>query len=190
MRWFCGAAVLCAMAAGPAQAQITDMRAAINKAGRQRMLSQRIAKLYLEIGQDVDTDRSRRAFDTSIAQFDRQLVELKNFVPQGAVRQTYLMLEKSWLAYKEALLAAPPSPQGGMRQEYADALRELESTSGNSPAIRDQLALGRTQWNFFEIALKSRSDDKRTQATNVATISERLLEVMDTLTELYEKQAK
>ena len=77
-----------------------------------------------------------------------------------------------------------------MRQEYADALRELESSSGNSAAIRDQLALGRTQWSFFELALKSRSDDRRTQATNVATTSERLLEVMDTLTELYEKQAK
>jgi len=177
--------------------------------------------------------------------------------PRLGLRQTYLSLEKSWLAYKDALLAAPPSPQGArkvmalseevlalaqqgtvqletlgganvhlvnlagrermlsqraaklyqaqawavadgtapaeierMRQEYAYALRELEGASGNSAAIRDQLALGRSQWSFFEIALKSRSDDKRTQATHVATTSERLLEVMDTLTELYEKQSR
>ena len=36
-----------------AMAQIADLNSAINKAGRQRMLSQRMAKAYFQIGQQV-----------------------------------------------------------------------------------------------------------------------------------------
>ena len=38
---------------GEAMAQIADLNSAINKAGRQRMLSQRMAKAYFQIGQQV-----------------------------------------------------------------------------------------------------------------------------------------
>ena len=41
---------------GEALAQITDLNSAINKAGRQRMLSQRMAKAYFQIGQQVEVD--------------------------------------------------------------------------------------------------------------------------------------
>lgn len=64
-----------------AQAQIANVNEAINKAGRQRMLSQRMAKAYLQVGQDIDADRSKKILDGSISLFDRQLVELKNFAP-------------------------------------------------------------------------------------------------------------
>ena len=37
-----------------AMAQISDLNSAINKAGRQRMLSQRMAKAYFQLGQQVD----------------------------------------------------------------------------------------------------------------------------------------
>ena len=37
-----------------ALAQISDLNSAINKAGRQRMLSQRMAKAYFQIGQQVE----------------------------------------------------------------------------------------------------------------------------------------
>ncbi|MDP2809394.1 MAG: type IV pili methyl-accepting chemotaxis transducer N-terminal domain-containing protein [Rhodocyclaceae bacterium] len=99
--------------AGGAWGQIADVNSAINKAGRQRMLSQRIAKTYLQIGQNIDVDRSRRVLDGSIALFDRQLVELKNFAPTPEIRDTYIQLEKSWLAYKDALVGAVPSKAGG-----------------------------------------------------------------------------
>ena len=47
-----------ARAAGEAPAQITDIGAAINKAGRERMLSQRIAKAYFQLGQGIDPERA------------------------------------------------------------------------------------------------------------------------------------
>ena len=98
-----------------ATAQINDINSAINKAGRQRMLSQRIAKAYFQIGQKVDVDRSKKVLDASVALFDRQLVELKVFAPNPEIRETYLKLEKSWLTYKDLLLGAPPSPENGRK---------------------------------------------------------------------------
>jgi hypothetical protein len=107
------ALLACLVLADGAWAQIADINSAINKAGRQRMLSQRIAKAYFQIGQDVDVDRSRSVLDGSIALFDRQLVELKSYAPTSEIKNTYLQLEASWLAYKDALVGAPPSKTGG-----------------------------------------------------------------------------
>lgn len=101
------------LAGGGAWAQIADINSAINKAGRQRMLSQRIAKAYFQIGEGIDVERSHRVLDTSIALFDRQLVELKNFAPTPEIRDTYQQLEKSWLAYKDSLVGTAPSKAGG-----------------------------------------------------------------------------
>jgi nitrate/nitrite-specific signal transduction histidine kinase len=102
-----------AVLAGGAWAQISDINSAINKAGRQRMLSQRMAKTYFQLGQGVDVERSQRVLDASISLFDRQLVELKNYAPTPEIRETYLSLQQSWLAYKDALIGTTPSKAGG-----------------------------------------------------------------------------
>lgn len=101
--------------AGEAAAQITDINAAVNKAGRERMLSQRMAKAYFQLGMQVDAERSRKILDNSIAVFDRQLVELKNYSPTAEIKDTYLKLEKAWLAYKDVLLGSAPSPANGKK---------------------------------------------------------------------------
>lgn len=255
-------ALLCALgllfAGNEAGAQITDNNAAVNKAGRQRMLSQRLAKLYLQIGQQIDTERSQRLLDTSLALFDRQLVELKNYAPTPPIKDTYQKLEKSWGDYKDVLVGAAPNAQnarkvmllsddvlalaqqgalqleqhGGTvsarlvniagrqrmlsqrlskfyqarawnvapdgaagaldqaRTEFLAGLAELEAAPANTPAIRDALTLGRQQWLFFDAALKGQGSDKRVLGHNVATTSERILEVMDSVTGLYEKALK
>lgn len=242
-------------AAGETHAQIADINSAINKAGRQRMLSQRMAKLYMQLGLGVDSERSRRVLDYSLALFDRQLVELKNYAPTPAIRDTYFNLERAWLAYKDVLVGAAPSLEGARRvmalseevlalahqgtvqlerhsgttagrlvniagrqrmlsqrlakfhqasawgaaprnagaelqqarKEFLEGLRELEAAPVNNDAIREELELGRLQWSFFEQALAGQGDDPRRLLTNVATTSERILEVMDNVTGLYEK---
>jgi nitrate/nitrite-specific signal transduction histidine kinase len=108
-------ALVLSVPGGEALAQITDLNVAINKAGRQRMLSQRMAKAYFQIGQQVDVERSKKILDGSISTFDRQLVELKNFAPTPEIKETYLKLEQSWLAYKDLLVGATPSQPNGRK---------------------------------------------------------------------------
>lgn len=95
-------------------AQVSDLNDAINKAGRLRMLSQRMAKAYLCLGQQVQMPAATKALDQSLALFDRQLVELKAFSPAGPLRETYVSLETEWSAFKTLLVgSAPASPKAG-----------------------------------------------------------------------------
>ena len=111
----------------------------INIAGRQRMLSQRMAKSYMlmEAGQD----------------------------PSGLRKQ---------------LDAA--------RTGFVMAMDALEAAPVSTAAIKQNLALARTQWIFYKSALDGR--DKTIARRDVATTSERILEVMDTLTGLYDGALK
>lgn len=241
-----------------AMAEISDINSAINKAGRQRMLSQRMAKAYLQIGQNVDTQRSTKILEDSIALFDRQLVELKNYAPTPETKGTFLKLEKVWLSYKDILIGSAPGREGAKkmmgisedvlqlshegtlqlvnlsksesgplvgvagrqrmlsqrmaafyqaanwgvapsngtaeldkaRKEFDIGLKALFDAPVTTQVIKRELDLARQQWMFFENALSNSSVDKLTQATTVATTSERLLDVMDKVTSLFEKMEK
>ncbi|AEG93762.1 type IV pili methyl-accepting chemotaxis transducer N-terminal domain-containing protein [Ramlibacter tataouinensis] len=94
---------------GTAIPQVVDINDAINKAGRQRMLSQRLAKSYMALGQKVQADSAEKVLSVSMALFDRQLVELKAFAPALDIRATYAQLEAKWADYKAALIGASPS---------------------------------------------------------------------------------
>jgi Type IV pili methyl-accepting chemotaxis transducer N-term len=99
--------------AGWAWAQVRDLNDAINKAGRQRMLSQRCAKAYLALGQTVRSEQADKVLSDSMALFDRQLVELRAFAPTPDIKTTYGELDGAWSAYKSALVGATPSKNGG-----------------------------------------------------------------------------
>jgi len=98
---------------GAPRAQVRDLNDAINKAGRQRMLSQRMAKAYLALGQGVRPEQADKVMAESLALFDRQLVELKFFSPTPEIRSTYARLESQWGDYKGLLVGAAPSKAGG-----------------------------------------------------------------------------
>lgn len=89
--------------------QVLDLNDAINKAGRQRMLSQRLVKSYMALGQKVQPDSAEKVLSASLALFDRQLVELKAFAPSPEIRATYAQLEARWGDYKAALIGTAPS---------------------------------------------------------------------------------
>jgi hypothetical protein len=111
----------------------------INLAGRQRMLSQRMAKNYFLGAAGADTKISRDLMISDQADFKAGM----------------------------ATLAAAPI-----------------STAG----IRNDLQLAQGQWVFFENALKRKPDFESMR--NVATASERLLEVSNSLTLMYEAALK
>lgn len=107
-----GIGSLALLGVSPNFAQVLDLNDAINKAGRQRMLSQRAAKAYLATGQSLLGERSREVLGTSIALFDRQLAELKAYAPTPEIRDTYTLLESAWGDYRAVLAGRAPSREG------------------------------------------------------------------------------
>jgi hypothetical protein len=92
-----------------AHAQVADLGDAINKAGRQRMLSQRMAKAWLCLTLGVEKVSAQLVLDKSIALFERQLTELKEFAPNPDIVATYTKLDAAWSDYKLLLVSKAPS---------------------------------------------------------------------------------
>lgn len=102
-------------------AQVSDLAEAINKAGRRRMLSQRMGKAWLAMVHQTEGRIAGSVLDKSMALFDRQLVELKAFAPSPEIRETYTALEAAWSDYKTALVGATPSKVGATAVLRSDA---------------------------------------------------------------------
>lgn len=111
----------------------------VNLAGRQRMLSQRLAKNYFLIAAGDDSK-----------------------------------------ALRDQL--------GADRAEFVDALGVLGRAPLSTEAIRNELSLAQQQWVLFETALGRKADAYG--LTTIATTSERVLEVMNNLTSMYEAALK
>lgn len=89
-------------------AAIADINEAINKAGRLRMLSQRIAKAYCQIGQGIVPEKSARILAASQQLFLDHLTELKVFAPTTDIKESYAELETLWKRY-QSLTAGKPT---------------------------------------------------------------------------------
>jgi hypothetical protein len=70
------------------------------------------------------------------------------------------------------------------RTEFNQGLATLQNAAISTPAIRNELDLARSQWLFHESALGKAASPDALQT--VATTSERVFEVMDNLTSLYD----
>lgn len=104
------------LSASPAMAQTDDgsLMLLINTAGRQRMLSQRIAKAYGQIGLNVRRDEAREQLKTAVAEFDSQLASLKRSAPTAPVADAIKTVEAIWKPYRDTAIA-PYSPEGALR---------------------------------------------------------------------------
>ncbi len=233
--------------------QIT-LASAINKAGRQRMLTQRMVKLYCQVGQQILEEKSKKQLAVSIDLFEAQLAELKHAAPNQEIQASVTKMEALWGPFKE-IVSGTSTKEGGKkligmseelllaaqkttmllqeaagtqsgrlvnisgrqrmlsqrmakfymqkrrgfntsevtdgleqaRNEFKGGLEELLAAPQNTPAIRKELELAKMQWVFFENALAQDGGQDATFAVNVATSSERILEVMDRVTGMYEK---
>lgn len=105
---------LAVLGAGLAHAQIRDVNQALNKMGRQAMVSQRLAKTSLQVNLGVDADRSKKALKQAQSLFEVTLQELTAWAPNADVKDTCTRLEVVWFAYQE-LLEQKPSPAAARR---------------------------------------------------------------------------
>ncbi len=83
------------------QAEINTISSAINKAGRQRMLTQRIVATYCQIGLDIKTSTSNNQLKDAIALFDQQLNELKEYRPTGPIHEQLNKVSTLWAPMKQ-----------------------------------------------------------------------------------------
>ncbi len=90
----------------PVEAVLTDAEA-VNKSGRQRMLSQRIVKNYLMLGAGINTEIAQKQLDASVALFEQQFLELSEYAPTQKIRDTLERVEDVWLLYRVQALATP-----------------------------------------------------------------------------------
>ncbi|MGH1334899.1 MAG: type IV pili methyl-accepting chemotaxis transducer N-terminal domain-containing protein [Aureispira sp.] len=74
---------------------------AINKAGRQRMLSQRIALDVIAINMNLDVQMHQQQLQKSITLFDTQLDELKIYTINSPSNEAVNALVKQWKQYKK-----------------------------------------------------------------------------------------
>lgn len=141
-----------------AHAQVVDLNDAINKAGRQRMLSQRMGKAWLALVHQTESASAQAVLDRSMALFDRQLVELKAFAPSADIRDTYLKLEAAWSDYKTTLVGAAPSKAGAAAVLQADARVLALAHQGT---VQYEAALARPVGKLVNVAGRQRMLSQR-----------------------------
>ncbi|MBT0962514.1 type IV pili methyl-accepting chemotaxis transducer N-terminal domain-containing protein [Denitromonas iodatirespirans] len=98
-----------AAAVGTAEAALT-LPQAINKAGRQRMLSQRCAKAWLMQALGVAPEMAGPLLQSSMSLFETQMSELSRLQPTTEVQTALVQLAADWQSYRTVLLS-PPSPE-------------------------------------------------------------------------------
>ncbi|MFG6441794.1 type IV pili methyl-accepting chemotaxis transducer N-terminal domain-containing protein [Pelomonas margarita] len=95
----------------PAHARIAQLGDAIDKAGAQRMLSQRMGKAWLGQLQPELAPRARQVLDDSAARFEQQLRELLAFAPTPEIAGSYKALLSRFGDYRTLLLSRPDREQ-------------------------------------------------------------------------------
>ena len=78
------------------KATTISVEVAINRAGQQRMLSQRITKLYAQIVLGISPEKSQTTLLQSVKRFDDNLIALAEFTPSTPISETLLELKLVW----------------------------------------------------------------------------------------------
>lgn len=90
------------------QASYLDFPAAINKAGRQRMLAELVVKEYLQVAERIGADGARGHLAETIWVFDDQLTDLGGFASTPELKQAVAEVAQAWAAMRQ-IVTAPAS---------------------------------------------------------------------------------
>lgn len=120
------ASILIAILPAYSFAEINSLSEAINKAGRQRMLGQRIVKNYLMIGSDIKTAKAQKELDDAIALFEEQHIELVDYAPSEEIETSLSNVSQLWNNFR---LKAISEPQLHAGQELIKQSNELFTAS-------------------------------------------------------------
>lgn len=90
------------------------MGEAINIAGRQRMLSQRIAQAYILRGIQPSAERHEKVFSRSLQEFKRNHEKLSNFQGAEKIKSQLIKVQKEWEKFEQITLQ-PVSKESATR---------------------------------------------------------------------------
>lgn len=95
-------------------AESLALSTAINMAGRQRMLTQRMTMAYAQIGLDVQTDEARQRLEAAVQQFESQLATLQVSATTPEVKTALVQVDALWRPFRAIVTVAPT--QAGARE--------------------------------------------------------------------------
>lgn len=98
------------------------LAAAVNIAGRQRMLSQRIVKAYCEVGLDVLPVRAGHDLKEAVALFDQQLGYLQRLDVNEETRNALVRVSKLWFEFKPLAMGTVSRDNAGPLQALSEEL--------------------------------------------------------------------
>ena len=126
------------LTAVPAQAQINDLAHAIDEAGQQSMLGQRILKDYSLIILDVKASTHQKDLTDTIKRYDTLLSDLQNFPGSALIPGVPELLDKvasAWEPVKRLASSSPKKDQLHDLHELTEALLEANEELTHTLAI-------------------------------------------------------
>ena len=112
---------------------------AINKAGKQRMITQRLLKDYAMVGMKLELGNPGKDLDDMVKEFDTILADLEAYASQRNADTGLAEIKQLWKPLKKTLQGTPDRVKAARLQKYLDELLDacdknthlLSSQSGN-----------------------------------------------------------
>ncbi len=114
-----------------ASAEITSMSDAVNKAGKQRMLTQRMLKDYALIGMNNAYGNPKEDLSKMITIFDTNLVDLQGYIKDKPSVESLSVLASLWAPIKVSLQKAPAKDKVAALQRALEVLLKAAHESTN-----------------------------------------------------------
>jgi len=129
----------------------------INKAGRQRMLTQRMVKAYCQMGMELRYRKSEKQLHAAIQLFETQLEELQQFSVTAEVKEGLANVEELWETVKETV--SDEVTKENIEQLRADAEKLLKASHKVVLMLQD--LSGTSQGKLVNIAGRQRMLSQR-----------------------------
>lgn len=125
-------------------AQAAGDAEAINLAGQQRMLSQRIVKSWCQIGLNVQPGVSKRQLDESLLRFEQNLKVLEGAATSSEVRSALAGLRAAWAPLRSSALGVIRQADAALLDARAEDV--LMAAERLTRALQDQSAAPVSRW--------------------------------------------